>query len=80
VCSFATIVAFNELQQAEAESPMDFLPDQLINPEEYNLPFRTPQVHAIAEPGEGFMKHREGYLLCILVTLTFYLKLFSFSF
>ena len=28
------------------------LPDQLINPEEYELPFYTPQEHIPAEPTE----------------------------
>ena len=33
--------AFQDLQRAEAESPMEFLPDRLVNPEDYELPFST---------------------------------------
>ena len=41
---------------AEAEvEPLDndSLPDRLINPEEYELPFHTPQGHITAEPKAG---------------------------
>ena len=40
-------------QEAESElrSPTDSLPDRLINPDDYEPPFHTPQAHA--EPTEG---------------------------
>ena len=41
--------------QAEA-APMSLttsLPDRLINPEEYEVPFHTPQGHTTAEPAGG---------------------------
>ena len=39
--------------QSELRSPTDSLPDRLINPEEYQQPFHTPQRHASVEPTEG---------------------------
>ena len=39
--------------EPELRSPTDSLPDRLINPEEYEQPFHTPQQHASAEPTEG---------------------------
>ena len=39
--------------QAEAEVHNDLLPDRLINPEEYESPFHTPQGHTTVEPTEG---------------------------
>ena len=42
--------------QAEAEvEPLnnDLLPDRLINPEEYEPPFHTPQGHNTGEPTEA---------------------------
>ena len=39
--------------EPELKSPTDSLPDRLINPEEYEQPFHTPQQHASAEPTEG---------------------------
>ena len=35
--------------EPELRSPTDSLPDRLINPEEYEEPFHTPQQHASAE-------------------------------
>ena len=47
--------AIQNPQEAEPElrSPTDSLPDRLINPEEYQQPFHTPQRHASAELTEG---------------------------
>ena len=48
-------VAIRNVHQAEADmEPPDIgsLPDRLINPEEYEAPFHTPQGHAIAESSE----------------------------
>ena len=47
-------VAYRNQAEAEVE-PLnnDLLPDRLINPEEYEPPFHTPQGHATAEPTEG---------------------------
>ena len=48
-------VAIRNAHQAEADiQPPDIgsLPDRLINPEEYEAPFHTPQGHAIAESPE----------------------------
>ena len=39
--------------EPELKSPTDSLPDQLINPEEYEQPSHTLQRHASAEPTEG---------------------------
>ena len=39
--------------EPELRSPTDSLPDRLINPEEYEEPFHTPQQHASAESTEG---------------------------
>ena len=40
------------IRYQEPKSPMDSLPDWLINTEEYELPFHTPQEHPSAEPTE----------------------------
>ena len=42
-------------QEAESElrSPTGSLPDRLINPDDYEPPFHTPQGNASAEPTEG---------------------------
>ena len=40
------------IRYQEPKSPMDSLPDRLINTEEYELPFHTPQEHPPAKPTE----------------------------
>ena len=46
-------VAIRNQAEAEMEPPDNgSLPDRLINPEEYQPPFHTPQRHATAEPTE----------------------------
>ena len=42
--------------KTKPESPTGSLPDRLINPEKYEPPFPTPQVHTITEPTEGVIE------------------------
>ena len=46
-------VAIRNQAEATPKSLTSSLPDRLINPEEYELPFHTPQGHASAEPAGG---------------------------
>ena len=39
--------------ESELRSPTSSLPDRLINPDDYEPPFHTPQGHASADPTEG---------------------------
>ena len=51
------------IRNQEPKSPTDSLPDRLINAEEYELPFHTPQQHANAElTGEEKVDGAQGRL------------------
>ena len=51
------------IRNQEPKSPTDSLPDRLINAEEYELPFHTPQQHASAElTGEEKVDGAQGRL------------------
>ena len=51
------------IRNQEPRSPTDSLPDRLINAEEYELPFHTPQQHADAElTGEEKVDGAQGRL------------------
>ena len=51
------------IRNQEPKSPTDSLPDRLINAEEYELPFHTPQQHASAElTGEEEVDGAQGRL------------------